>query len=934
MIRKVLLQFVCIVLVFVYTIPTTSYANSTALVQTTNVQGNFKLPKGLVEVVDKRTRNTKLFQRPDGTYQVEIHFDDIHYEDSNGKWHDINTKIVDEADIDPAVMSLPKEIDKEICAVTRQMQQKSKRSNIQRASTNYRVLGVPFEVKLPKRIQDGYSLGKGQDQLTFKPVMQGHISSVTNSVYSVMNMTSKEPNVSRLNENGLIYHGVWQNTDIELQVLSYGLKESIILQTNDAPKSFSFEVEGALNSSLRAGELQLQPAWLVDAKGVIRNVEQIIRYEDNRMYIDLVPDTSGLDYPITIDPTVVVSPYESWEYFNDNSSDTTYWRPTIRQYLTSMTDDGGDNITESALRIDLSNIPQNATILNANLYTYIYSSLPGETTQIGKRVFLPNRTIGNEGSYVQIKIPAGNRFSDVNTDITNFIKDMRTYGGNGIYFLRSPESTILANYTFTDASKRPSVTIVYNVNPNAPGALSPNGTNTSPAIITSSIPTLAWSFTDPDSGNYQTQYQIQIYQDGTGSLVHDSGIVTSGTSSYTVPSGILVRGYTYRWQVRTWDNSGFASTYSNYAYFRLNSLPIASITSYTDGQQINDNVITLSWNYSDSDNHGQKMYQIIGSKDNWTSWAYNSGEVSSTTQQHQTIALSSGEWDFGVRVWDGYEWSNWFNRSNIFINPLPDRAATVLSDTIPTTMEAGKTYNVSITVRNDGKLPWNETTSFRLGAIGESDPFATGRQLIANGQTIETGQQYTFNFSMSAPIGETGIGTKITDWRMVQDNAAIAWFGTSLEKTITVVDTIKPIATSVNGPSIVYKGNNIYEVYAYGVSDSGSSVKSVKFPTWSEKNGQDDLVWHEGENIGGGTWKATISFKDHKGDVGRYITDVYAYDYAGNSTLVGKVTPKIYGPKQYIYDQQGRLDYVILPYGEIQDYEYDATGNLIGITIN
>ncbi len=102
----------------------------------------------------------------------------------------------------------------------------------------------------------------------------------------------------------------------------------------------------------------------------------------------------------------------------------------------------------------------------------------------------------------------------------------------------------------------------------------------------------------------------------------------------------------------------------------------------------------------------------------------------------------------------------------------------LVSDTIPTTMLAGNSYNVSITLRNRG-VCWMNTYGFKLGAVGDSDPFAATRQTISG--TVRPGNTYTFNFTMTAPATA---GTYTTDWRMLREG--YEWFGPTLTKTVTV----------------------------------------------------------------------------------------------------------------------------------------------------
>lgn len=56
-----------------------------------------------------------------------------------------------------------------------------------------------------------------------------------------------------------------------------------------------------------------------------------------------------------------------------------------------------------------------------------------------------------------------------------------------------------------------------------------------------------------------------------------------------------------------------------------------------------------------------------------------------------------------------------------------------------------------------------------------------------------------------------------------------------------------------------------------------SGTTSVKFPTWTEENGQDDIIWYNG-TISGSTGIVAIDFANHNNSSGRYITHIYAYD--------------------------------------------------------
>lgn len=55
----------------------------------------------------------------------------------------------------------------------------------------------------------------------------------------------------------------------------------------------------------------------------------------------------------------------------------------------------------------------------------------------------------------------------------------------------------------------------------------------------------------------------------------------------------------------------------------------------------------------------------------------------------------------------------------------------------------------------------------------------------------------------------------------------------------------------------------------------GITAQRVQFPTWSETNGQDDIVWYEGVYKGDGKWSVVVDSKNHRHS-GKYVTHVYA----------------------------------------------------------
>ena len=66
-----------------------------------------------------------------------------------------------------------------------------------------------------------------------------------------------------------------------------------------------------------------------------------------------------------------------------------------------------------------------------------------------------------------------------------------------------------------------------------------------------------------------------------------------------------------------------------------------------------------------------------------------------------------------------------------------------------------------------------------------------------------------------------------------------------------------------------------------------SGIKEILIPVWSANNAQDDLIWHAAQRQSDGSYKATVSLKDHGYDVGKYYVHSYGTDSNGKQVLLG-----------------------------------------------
>lgn len=110
--------------------------------------------------------------------------------------------------------------------------------------------------------------------------------------------------------------------------------------------------------------------------------------------------------------------------------------------------------------------------------------------------------------------------------------------------------------------------------------------------------------------------------------------------------------------------------------------------------------------------------------------------------------------------------------------------------------------------------------------------------------------------------------------------------------TETVVDVKhnKPIGTI----SIVNnnKDAGTFDVIIKDVY-SPKGVRTVQVPTWSDKDGQDDIRWYEATRQSNGDYKVSVKASDHKNSTGKYHIHLYYIQNDGSRVGVGSTTTEV-----------------------------------------
>ncbi|AXN58350.1 virion structural protein [Bacillus phage Wes44] len=381
------------------------------------------------ELLHKRSPFSKTWINFDGSYTMETFNEVVHYEDDGGQLRTVNPMLSRETDTD-----------------------------------DYQGIKVPFDARVPHIFSTGYAVGHGDEQLIFTPVGARKVRGKVNP--------------DKINE--IIYRSAWTGTDVKLEVTANSLKETIILKTEKAPTTFQFIVDGGTD-----GNLQLAPAWLTDANGVYRDVEQVVK--DG--IVTLTVDTDGLAFPIEVDPTIFVGNLVGAKNDNtvySNNSDGVY----LNEQSVALLSNDIRRIYSKYPNM-IKGIPTDAKITKATLTVYasgfdgtlkfrvhaVASDYNPDTLTWRSQPLISDNLVSPEVT-LQVGSPSWNPI-----DITSIVQ--AKLDGTQVSALVMKSSNLSSGGDATIAlsnnqysGTRPFITVEFNAPPSKPTVVSPNGGET------------------------------------------------------------------------------------------------------------------------------------------------------------------------------------------------------------------------------------------------------------------------------------------------------------------------------------------------------------------------------------------------------------------------------------------------------------------------
>lgn len=294
-----------------------------------------------VELIEKRKPREKHFLQEDGTIVAKIYSDDIHYME-NGKLEEIDNSLIEDENF------------------------------FYNNKNSYKVyFGKLKKDKLLK-------LENNKHYLEFDLKGKKDYNAYKN----------------RKNSKCVKYHDIINNVDIDYEIKSNKVKESIILKDRESiTTKFEFDIstnlqltvndDGSISSIDNEIEIfKIEAPYMIDANGIIsKNVSYNIKKFFNKYILEMLVDNNWLKdarrkYPIIIDPTITNSSsennvYDTYIYPGDTGIDKNS-QDILKAGVERI--DGIDTVNRTLLKFDLPEIGTGSQIINAQLILIGYHS--------------------------------------------------------------------------------------------------------------------------------------------------------------------------------------------------------------------------------------------------------------------------------------------------------------------------------------------------------------------------------------------------------------------------------------------------------------------------------------------------------------------------------------------------------------------------------
>lgn len=504
------------------------------------------------ELVDKRTAMSDVSQNADGTYTQRNYMVPKYYKVSNA-WQAIDPTLIEDKNAGDA--------GNVIGQVWGQIE------SVFRPQTTFIEKGNDWKARFaPSDFSRGMiRIQQGSDQIGYIPVDANAVDPVIT--------TDKDGHQT------VHYYNIWPNIDLEYQVSTYQVKESIVLKNKSAAHSVQFKliganlipvgtggkdgfsIEGVLNDqfSLMPANLVLNNFGYVEDGGLLQTyANNVLTVSVDAKYLSQLPDEA---FPAVIDPTVTSRWYGSRAGGNyvsmksdgyvcpsnqcntqagslyDSSHVLRWWRSAFFVPFSDILSGSGIVLQNANLHV--------TQLTGVNFWTGTYDT---HTFQVGHAMCL------NSFNCVDGVWDAGAVSTAGDINVTNLYQNAMDTGDWGRWLMIMGEDGTASSYKNINPDYT-YVTFQYNHIPPTPNVVAPQVDNqvyTDPQISFQ-----ATAGADADGDPVQYYFRVATGSDGETGTVINSGNLT--TNQWTIPDGVLQDGMTYYLHVYTYDGYNYST---------------------------------------------------------------------------------------------------------------------------------------------------------------------------------------------------------------------------------------------------------------------------------------------------------------------------------------------------------------------------------------
>ncbi|RID96177.1 N-acetylmuramidase [Streptococcus constellatus] len=190
-----------------------------------------------------------------------------------------------------------------------------------------------------------------------------------------------------------------------------------------------------------------------------------------------------------------------------------------------------------------------------------------------------------------------------------------------------------------------------------------------------------------------------------------------------------------------------------------------------------------------------------------------------------------------------------------------------------------------ITIANNNP----ETGTFDVIVSGVSSPYGVREVKLPTWSSVNGQDDIIWYTAARQADGTYKVTVKATDHKRSTGEYNIHLYYVQHDgQLVGVTGTTTTVSMARPKGTLTITNNNpnagTFDVIVSGVS-SPDGVREVKLPTWSNVDGQDDIIWYTAKKQADGTYKVTVKASDHKYSTGIY--NVHLYYVQDDGKLVG-----------------------------------------------